>query len=127
MEREERHLYCRRASAQSLGDALPFALPGSHAVYAPDRVVDVRHIKVEVSLDFERRAVDGVCTQTLSPLNDGPTRVSLNAVEMKLVAVTLGDGESLEFDYDGKVLSFNLGERKQGDVFDVIIRYSCEP
>jgi aminopeptidase N len=126
MRREERHMICRRCEALG-GDALPFVLPGARPTWAPDRVCDVKHIKVEVSLDFERRAVDGVCTQTLTPLNDGPTRVALNAVEMTILAVTLGDGESLAFEYDGKALSFDLGERKQGEVFDVIIRYRCEP
>src|SRR5258708_7189702 len=119
MRREERHAYCRRCEWLSGGDALPFELPGAQATWAPDRVCDVKHVKVEVALDFERRAVDGVCTQTLSPLNDGPTRVALNAVEMTIHAVTLGDGESLAFEYDGKSLSFDLGERKQGDLFDV--------
>jgi aminopeptidase N len=135
MERVEREAYCRRVAVTSearVGGSLgggspPFALPGARATWAPDRVCAVKHIKVEVALDFERRAVDGVCTQTLSPLNDGPTRVTLNAVEMKIIAVTLGDGESLAFEYDGKALSFDLGERKQGTELDVIIRYSCEP
>jgi aminopeptidase N len=126
MRREERHNLCRRCELGA-NDALPFALPGAQATWAPDRVCSVKHIKVEVSLDFERRAVDGVCTQTLSPLNDGPTRVVLNAVEMTIHAVTLGDGESVPFDYDGKVLGFDLGERKQGDAFDIIIRYGCQP
>ena len=127
MERLEREAYCRRAAASLGGDALPFVLPGAKATWAPDRVCDVKHIKVEVSLDFERRAVDGVCTQTVAPLNDGPTRLVLDAVEMTILQVTLADGESLEFEYDGKVLSFDLGERKQGDSFDVIIRYRCAP
>src|SRR5262245_40244190 len=112
MRREEREMVCRSAQALA-GDALPFALPGAQATWAPDRVCDVTHIKVEVALDFVRRGVDGVCTQTLSPLNDGPTRVVFNAVEMKIHAVTLGDGESLAFEHDGKGLSLDLGERKQ--------------
>src|SRR6185369_10478959 len=127
MRREERHLVCRRCESLTGGDALPFVLPGAQATWAPDRVCDVKHIKVEVALDFERRAVDGVCTQTLAALNDGSTRVVLNAVEMSILAVNLGDGESVEFEYDGKALSFDLGERRQGESFDVIIRYRCEP
>src|SRR5262245_19013858 len=123
MERLEREV-CRRCltAGAAAGGPLPFALTGARATWAPDRVVDVRHIRVEVALDFERRAVEGVCTQTVAPLNDGPTRVELNAVEMTLHSVTLGDGEPLEFSYDGKVLAFDLGERKQGEPVDIIVR-----
>src|SRR5262245_18119046 len=105
MERRELEC-CRRLAAHlDAGGQLPFALTGARATFAPDRVVDVRHIKVEVALDFEHCAVEGVCTQTLSPINDGPARVVLDAVEMTIHAVTLSDGEALEFSYDGKSLA----------------------
>ena len=132
MLRYERESYCRRclgASAQSRdsGEALPFVLPGARAVYAPDRVCDVKHVKVEVALDFAKRRVDGVCTQTLVALNDGPTRVELNAVEMTLHAVTLADGGEVPHSYDGKLLVVDLGERKQGEELQLRVRYACEP
>jgi aminopeptidase N len=126
MERLEREHYCRRSAAGG-GGPLPFVLTGARATWAPDRTVDVKHIRVEVHLDFERRSVEGVCTQTVAPLNDGPVRVELNAVEMKIHAVTLGDGEPLEFSYDGKLLAFELGERKAGDSVEIVIRYYVEP
>ena len=42
----------------------------------------MRHLKIEVALDFAHRSVDGVCTLTLAPLQDGPARVVLQAAEM---------------------------------------------
>jgi aminopeptidase N len=134
MLRYERESYCRRclgaqgesASARD-GASLPFALPGARATWAPDRVCDVTHIKVEVAIDFERRRVEGVCTQRLTPLNDGPCRVTLNAVEMTLHAVTLTDGAEPPFSHDGKLLTVDLGERRQGETIELVVRYACEP
>ena len=81
MLRYERESYCRRclgANAQSRdsGDALPFVLPGARRVCARSGVRrQARQGRGRARL--RRRAVDGVCTQTLVALNDGPTRVEL--------------------------------------------------
>src|SRR4051794_2604542 len=118
---------CRRAEAQAGGDALPFVLPGAHATFTPDRDVEVRHLRIEVALDFAAGAVDGVCTLTLVPIADGRARVTLDAVEMQVHAVTLGGGGALDHAYDGARLSFDLGERKEGEAVDVLVRYRCTP
>src|SRR5690242_20253439 len=122
-----RHHQCRRAEARAGGDALPFALPGARATFTPDRDVDVRHLRIEVALDCAAGAVDGVCTLTLVPLSDGRARVTLDAVEMQLHAVTLADGAALDYSYDGARLAFDLGERKEGEAVDVVVRYRCTP
>ncbi len=133
MLRYERGFTCRRCvtlheDASSSSDThLPFALPGARASFAPDRVCDVKHLKVEVALDFERRSVEGVCTQSLVVLNDGPTRLIVNAVEMTLHAVSLGDGAQPPFSYDGRLISVDLGTRKEGDELQLIVRYACTP
>src|SRR3954469_1805828 len=117
MLRHERAFICRRCEALTDGHEgpLPFALPGAKASFAPDRVCDVEHVKIEVAIDFERRSVEGVCTQSLVVLNDGPTRLSLNAVEMTLHAVSLADGAQPPFSYDGRLITIDLGTRKMGD------------
>jgi len=106
---------------------MPFELPGAEPAFAPDRVVDVKHIRLEVSLDFADKRVDGVCTLTLSALNDGPTRATLNAVEMSLHAVVDPEGEPLAYEYDGKQLVVDLGERQEGEELQLILRYSARP
>jgi aminopeptidase N len=121
---------CRRTEAGVVGgggDALPFVLPGAHATFTPARDVNVRHLRIEVALDFAAAAVEGVCTLTLVPLNDGRARVVLDAVEMHIHAVTLADGEALEHSYDGTRLRFELAERKEGAAVDVVVRYRCTP
>ncbi len=131
MNRTERLHSCRchggSAGFFAAASDQPFALPGAVATYTPDRVARVHHIKVEVGLDFETRSVDGVCTQTLSPFNDGPCRVVLDAIEMTIHTVVLGDGEAMPFTYDGKSLSVDLGERKEGEKIELIVRYHTQP
>ena len=126
IHRFERELHCRRCAGDS-GSPHPFALPGAQATWVPDRVVDVRHLRLEVALDFAHRRVEGVCALSLSVLNTGPTRIELNAVEMTLHGVTLGDGAELSHRYDGKVLSIDLGERAEAEELDVYIRYAAIP
>jgi aminopeptidase N len=122
-----RHHQCRRALVEAGGDALPFALPGARATFTPDRDVDVRHLRIEVALDFDAAAVDGACTLTLVALSDGRARVTLDAVEMNVHSVLMQDGASIEYRYDGQRLAFDLGERKEGEAVEVTVRYRCTP
>ncbi len=124
MSGHERESICKRCAAGGGGG--PFVLVGAQPYYVPDRVCDVHHIKVEVTLDFTRGAVAGLCTQTLSPINDGPCRLVLDAVEMEVASVAVA-GKNLPFHYDGKQISVDLGERKAGETLDLAIRYSCVP
>src|SRR3954471_19770056 len=121
-----RHHQCRRAEAAAGGDALPFVLPGARATFTPPRDVNVRHLRIEVALDFAAAAVDGVCTLTLVPLADGRAHVVLDAVEMQIHAVTLADGGALDHSYDGNKLAFELDAKEGADV-DVVVRYRCTP
>jgi aminopeptidase N len=121
---------CRRAEAGIVhggGDALPFVLPGARATFTPAREVNVRHLRIEVALDFAAAAVDGTCTLTLVPLTSGRARVALDAVEMQLLAVALADGSALEHTYDGQTLAFELAGAKEGEPVDVVVRYRCTP
>ena len=121
-----RHHQCRRAEAQAGGDALPFVLPGARATFTPPREVNVRHLRIEVVLDFAAAAVDGSCTLTLVPLADGEVRVALDAVEMHIHSVTTG-GDPVEFAYDGQQLRFTLAAREEGEACDVVVKYRCAP
>ncbi len=132
MSGHERAHACRRCEALSLnsgfgGRAMPFVLGGARAIYAPDRVCDVIHIKLDVNLDFASRSVEGACTLTLAALNDGPTRVVLQAAEMAIAEVTLAGGTPLPFYYESPELRIDLGQRKAGEPLDLTIRYRCTP
>ena len=122
-DRQEQQMVCKRCDG---GGALPFALVGTRPYYVPDRVCDVAHIKVEVALDFARGEVSGTCTQTVAPINQGATRLVLDAVEMTIEGVRL-DGATHAFVHDGRQLTIDLGERPAGERLDLAITYRCTP
>lgn len=125
--RHEHALHCRRCQLASAGFRPPgFMLGERRPTFAPHRVCDVRHLRIEVGLDFLDRRVDGVCTQSLTVLNDGPTTLVLDAVEMTVHQVSRA-GEPLDYHHDGKRLSVELGEQKRGTELDLVIRYTARP
>jgi aminopeptidase N len=85
----------------------PFALPGAEPRYARDRTIRLRHTRLEVALDFERRRIEGAAIHTFSALNDGLARVVFDAVELEIRAVFLGE-KRLFFEGDGERVIIEL-------------------
>ncbi len=73
----------------------PFAFPGTTRKYSRDRVVDVRHIRLDVTVDPEHRSIEGTASHTVAALNDGCERVVFDAVEMTVTGVTDAAGRAL--------------------------------
>src|SRR5690349_17889805 len=88
----------------------PFALPGAEPRYARDKVVKVKHVRLDVALDFEKRRIDGTATTTLAALLDGLRSITLDAVELEVKAVTDGAGAALPFSHDGEKLAIELAK-----------------
>src|SRR5688572_8057382 len=86
----------------------PFALPGDKPHWARDRVIDVKHIRIDVSFDINARTVIGRCATTFSPINDGVQRVEFDAVEMTINRVQRADGVEIPFDYGDDKLTLRL-------------------
>src|SRR5438094_2631462 len=80
-----------------------FAYPGSVPHYAPDRTFDTRHIRLDLALDFGRKALKGRCLTTLVAIADGATEMVFDAVSFKDIKVT-AKGRPLKFDYTGRQL-----------------------
>ncbi len=103
------------------------ALPGDHPQWPRDRVVDVRHILLELRLNVVERSIQGVATHTVTPLNDGLERVEFDAVEMQIDRVTV-NGSDAAFNYDGRRLVVGLGSpRTRGERLNIAIQYGCAP
>ncbi len=105
-----------------------FALPGSKPHYAPDRLCDIKHIKLELSFDFERRKLFGVASTTLAPINDGLKYVDFDSVELNIKRVTLSTGTPLEFEQLGDKLRVYFDKpRKSDEELSIIISYEASP
>jgi aminopeptidase N len=121
------HAACRRLLGAGLASSRPFPLSGDTVHYAPDLVVDVKHIKLQIAIDPKKKHVGGVATHTLSAINNGVRHVDFDAVEMEITAVTAG-GKPVRFDYSDPVLRVDLGRGLRAGVeTEIAITYSAYP
>ncbi len=67
----------------------PFALPGAEPRYARDREIDIHHIRLDVTVDIEKRRIDGMATIKLGAIGDLLKRIELDAVELDIKAAHL--------------------------------------
>jgi aminopeptidase N len=105
-----------------------FALPGAWSHYPPDRKYDSQHLKLEISLDLEKKSVQGKATLTLTALVDGLQRIDVDAVEMSIKSVRASSGRDLNYDYTGEKLSVHLDRPLPADQEAVVsIEYSATP
>ena len=91
----------------------PFPLPGTAKRFGRDRTGALRHLKAEVTLDFERRRVDGTVTCTIEALAAGLHEVALDAGALSIRAARV-DGREAPWSYDGEKLRVALPERVPG-------------
>jgi aminopeptidase N len=84
-----------------------FAFPGTRPRFAPDRVVDIEHIALRLSIDLEARGVAGEVRLSFRVIAPETTWVELDAVELKILGVSLG-GQPVEFRHDGRKLRVKL-------------------
>ncbi len=119
--------YCAGHFGAGLGAQRPFALPGDKPHYARDRVVDVRHIRLEISIQPEAKRIEGTAHTTFTPINDGVTHVEFDAVEMEIRTVRLG-GDDLAYTYEDGKLRIDLGRpRNAGEELTAAVEYAASP
>ncbi len=104
----------------------PHAMPGDHAVWPRDRVVDVLHMKVDVRLDVPNKRVSGTVTHTVAPMNDGVVAAEFDAIDMDIQSVLVAKQPAI-YRYDGAKLFVELGTRKKGQEVTVAIQYTATP
>src|SRR6185437_8011449 len=113
--------------------ARDFALPGDTAHYAPDRPVDVRHVTLDIVVDFASKTVSGTCATTVSALFDEVHSFTLRAAEMEIASVTLTTKRrpqptALDFDNDGNELHITLDRPlRYGNEATITIEYTTSP
>jgi len=117
-----------RAFLPAQGGQRPFPLPGDKPHYPRDRVADVKHVRLEIAIDFPARRVAGTMYATLAPLHDGLRQVAFDAVDMTIGAVRLEGVGPCECRYEDGVLRVDLGEgRRAGEDVTVAVEYEARP
>lgn len=95
--------------------------------YAPDRLVDVEHIKIDVTPDFKRRTIAAITTLTFSAISKPVEQLTLDAEKLDVSdiesSVPLAD-----YVLTDHHLTLVFGEPiKVGEMVEVAITYTAEP
>ena len=79
------------ACKSHLGKGFPFDPDTAHAgngrQYAPDRVIDVKHVLLDLTPDFVKRDLAGVATLTFSPIAKPLRQLRLDAIDLQVSKV----------------------------------------
>jgi aminopeptidase N len=115
---------------QSQGDAgkhKPFVLPSASVHYARDRAVDVQHVKLELSVNHEKRILNGSVQVEFVPLASNVTRLEFDAVDLDIMSVKLS-GQPVDFENTGQKVIVRLNKAlKSSESASVTIEYSGRP
>ena len=66
-----------------------FELPGAKPNYNPDRPGQVKHIFLELELDIPHKSFQGTCNLTLTPVRQGISQLTLDAVDLEIESVLI--------------------------------------
>src|SRR5690606_12159808 len=107
--------------------AISFDPPTPGRKYAPDRQVDVLHIKIDVTPDFDKNTVAGTTTLTFSPISKPLTELRLDAVRLSIDEVT-GTSEVSDFVVSDDALTIQFAEPiPVGQEASVTVKDSSQP
>ena len=102
-----------------------FELPGARPHYNPDRPGQVEHIFLDLELNIPQCSFHGTCIISLNPVRSGIDKLILDAVDLEINSVKVGDTEQT-FDYDGEQLQIYLQPQTVADqVIKVAIAYAA--
>jgi aminopeptidase N len=100
-----------------------FTLSGAKPHYAPDKTFDTRHIRLELELDFARKALSGRCITTLTAVADDASTMVFDAVDFQNVRVSASRGP-VKQEYAGRQLKLTWSKPvPRGTTVDVTIAY----
>ncbi len=86
------------------------------------------HLKLEPSIDILDGRIDAIATTTLTPINDGLTAITLDAVNLEVSDVTNGSGLALDYRTFGDKLEITLERAySSAETLSVVITYSAHP
>jgi aminopeptidase N len=103
----------------------PFALPGAKPHYTPDSPGQVNHIALDIALDISNRCFRGTCTITITPVRQGIQQLVLDAVDLQIESVLVGN-VSQPFECDGQQLTIRLLQPTDEKPLQIAIAYRAD-
>ncbi len=110
--------------------ARPFRLAKDAARWPRGKAFSLDSLTLEVALDLDARAVDGVATLHLRRIDPEARWAELDAIDFALEAVErVSDGrwQGAAYSYDGERLRVDLSDLPDGGATDVRVRYRATP
>jgi aminopeptidase N len=96
--------------------------------YAPDRQVDVQHIKLNITPDFEKRTVTGIATLMVTPIAKAVSVLKLDAYDLTIKNVRCEGAKLKDTATTRKDLHLAFAEPVAvGKVLVIHIEYSAQP
>lgn len=124
---EELHIcrYCEAARCQQLAES--DGAEAGERKYAPARYIDLVHLKLDVTPDFDRRTVAGTATLDFSPIGKPLAELQLDAVDLN-VANVRGSVPIEDFTVTREHLTVTFAEPLAvGQRVTLEVDYSAEP
>ncbi|MEX1040581.1 MAG: M1 family aminopeptidase [Pirellulaceae bacterium] len=118
---------CRYCLGHAVGGGFGVELEGTGKRYAPIRHVDIQHIKLDITPNFEQRTVGGNTTIHFSPLREPVRQIKLDAVDLTITDVS-GTVEVADFESTKTDLTILFARPIQPDEVAVVtIEHHCQP
>lgn len=100
---------------------------GNGRQYARDRLVDVKHQKIEFTPDFDQRSLAGTTTTTFAPIAKPLASINLDAFDLQVDTVESDQAiESWDYD-DSRIAIFFKQPIQPGIDASITVTYSAEP
>ncbi len=111
------------------GGLMPAGInPVAGRKYARDRLVDVKHLALDVTPDFQRRSVSGEATISFTPIAPDLRRVELDAVDLTIDAVGASGAQVTGHEVTKDKLIVNFAAPLAADSETTItVRYRATP
>ena len=87
----------------------PFHSDSTPTRYSRDRVVDIRHITIEVGFDIPAKRLVGTASLKVTPIDEGVRELVLDGCDMDFGTVTV-DGQPAAIRYDGAKLKIDFAK-----------------
>jgi aminopeptidase N len=95
--------------------------------WARDRAANIKHIKLEVALDFETRRISGTATHRLAAIAEPLEQLEFDATELEIRSVR-ANGEGAAFETAERKLRITLPHAlKAGEEVELAIDYAGQP
>ena len=96
--------------------------------YPPDRPADVKHVRLDIALDFENESIRGRASTTFSVLYEKVKTLTFDLVDLHVERVALVDGPDLTYSHGAEKLTVELDRPYAfGEELTIAITYAGKP